>query len=44
MLGVRLKTFVTTQCLDVLHPVRDLASREIGALRQPVYNYENYIN
>lgn len=26
---------VTTQCLDVLHPVKDRASRLIEALRQP---------
>jgi len=29
------RAFATTQCLEVLHPVNDLASREIGALRQP---------
>lgn len=33
--GVISSIFATTQCLEVLQPARDLASKEMGALRQP---------
>lgn len=41
--GVISRAFATTQCLEVLHPVNDLASREIGALRQPCENHCNFL-
>lgn len=36
MLGVRSNALVITQCLEVLHPMIDLASNEIEALLQPI--------
>jgi hypothetical protein len=33
--GVISRAFATTQCLEVLHPLNDLASKETEALRQP---------
>jgi len=36
--GVISRAFATTQCLEVLHPLNDLASKETGALRQPRTN------